>query len=190
MGGAMLSKSLIQLSVDVWVCVPTLLFDLRPKYGGGDEDNDDLLQRVHAGSTTLVPSSLSRPPLTHASTRDSRTLTPKSGSVSCGVNSPFSLVLVCTRFFFCPPTVYYPILCKFWRLCSGLMVTSSKRAYAIPRSAAPRAPAPVAVHSWPIPPQEMLKHSSVSVFVGSLGPSAHKVCLSPLSISGGYGVWF
>ena len=28
----------------------------------------------------------------------------------------------------------------------GLMATSSKRAYAIPRSAAPKAPAPVAVH--------------------------------------------
>ena len=28
----------------------------------------------------------------------------------------------------------------------GLMTTSSKRAYAIPRSAAPRAPGPVAVH--------------------------------------------
>ena len=31
-------------------------------------------------------------------------------------------------------------------------------------------------------------HSSVSVSVGSLGPGVHKVCLSPLSISGGYGV--
>ena len=40
------------------------------------------------------------------------------------------------------------------------------------------------------PPQEMLKHSSVSVSVGSLGPGAHKVCLSPLSISGENGVWF
>ena len=69
----------------------------------------------------------------------------------------------------------------------GLMVTSSKRAYAIPRSAAPRAPVPVAVHCWPIPPQETLKHSSVSVSVGSLGPGAHKVRLSPLSVSGGYG---
>ena len=29
------------------------------------------------------------------------------------------------------------------------MATSSKRAYAIPRSAAPRAPAPAAVHGWP-----------------------------------------
>ena len=70
----------------------------------------------------------------------------------------------------------------------GLMATFSKRAYAIPRSAVPRAPAPAAVHCLPVPLQETLKHSSVSVSVGSLGPGAQKVCLSPLSISGGYGV--
>ena len=58
----------------------------------------------------------------------------------------------------------------------GLMATSSKRAYAIPRSVAPRAPAPAAVHWWPVPPQETLRHSSGSVFVGSLGPGAYKVC--------------
>ena len=39
MGRGMLSKSLIQFSVDEWVCVPSLLFDLRPNYGGGSEDN-------------------------------------------------------------------------------------------------------------------------------------------------------
>ena len=53
----------------------------------------------------------------------------------------------------------------------GLMVTSSRRAYAIPRSTAPRAPASAASHCWPIPLQEILKHSSGSVSVGSLGPS-------------------
>ena len=72
----------------------------------------------------------------------------------------------------------------------GLIVTSSKRAYAIPKSAAPRAPVPAADHHQPIPPQEMLKHSSVSISVASLGRGAHKVCLSPLSISGGNGVCF
>ena len=46
MGGAMLSKSLIQFSVDGWGCVLSLLFDLRPNYGGGNEDNGDLLQKV------------------------------------------------------------------------------------------------------------------------------------------------
>ena len=118
----------------------------------------------------------------------------------------------------------------------GLVVTSSQRAYAIPSSTAPRAPAPAAVHCWPVPPQwsevtqscptlcdpmdsslpgsavhrifqarilewaaisfsrvppqETLKHSSVSVSMWSLGPGAHKVYLSPLSVSGRYGVWF
>ena len=71
----------------------------------------------------------------------------------------------------------------------GLMATSSKRAYAIPRSAAPRAPTPVAGHCWPVPPQETPKHSSGSVSVGSLGPGVHKVCLNPLSVSGRYGIW-
>ena len=38
-GRAMLSKSLIQFSVEQWGCVPSLLFDLRSNYGGGNEDN-------------------------------------------------------------------------------------------------------------------------------------------------------
>ena len=62
----------------------------------------------------------------------------------------------------------------------GLMVTSSKRAYTTHLSVVPRAHAPVAGHCRPIPLQETLKHSSVSVSVGSLGPGTHKVCLSPL----------
>ena len=33
-GGTMLSKSLIQFSVEGWGCVPSLLFDMRPDYGG------------------------------------------------------------------------------------------------------------------------------------------------------------
>ena len=36
MGGAMLSKSLIQFSVDGQGCVPSL-FDLRPNYSEGNE---------------------------------------------------------------------------------------------------------------------------------------------------------
>ena len=39
MGRAMLSKSLIQFSVDGQGCVPSLLFDLKLNYGGGNEDN-------------------------------------------------------------------------------------------------------------------------------------------------------
>ena len=43
MGGAMFSKSLIQFSVDGCICVPSLLFT---NYGGGNEDDGDLLQKV------------------------------------------------------------------------------------------------------------------------------------------------
>ena len=70
----------------------------------------------------------------------------------------------------------------------GLMATSSKRVYSITRSTVPRAPDPVTVHCWPVPLQETLEHSSTSVSEGPLGPSVHKICLSPLSVSGRYGV--
>ena len=40
----------------------------------------------------------------------------KSGSVSCGVLAPFSWVLVHTRLCLCPPRIFFPVLCKFWRL--------------------------------------------------------------------------
>ena len=64
-------------------------------------------------------------------------------------------------------------------------------------------PNPAAGHRQPTPPpetpghsqasltrtsQETPKHSAVSVSVASLGPGVHKLCLSPLSISGRYGV--
>ena len=181
----MFNKSLIQFSVDGRGCIPSLLFYLRPNYGGGNEDNGDLLQKVpcmHCCTQCHQP--CSRPSSTHASARDSRTLMVKSGSISYGVTSPLSWVLVHTRFCLCPPRV-----CVSSGSCMvGLMATSSKRAYATPRPAAPRAPAPAAGHCGPVPLQETLKHRSGSVSMGSLGPGAQKVCLSPLSVSGGYGV--
>ena len=103
---------------------------------------------------------------------------------SFGGTALFCWILVHTRFCFCPPRIFPPFLCKIWQLYGGVNGTSSKRAYAIFKSAVSRALGPVAVYCWPVPPQEMLKHSSVSVSVGSIGPGAQEVCLSPLSISG------
>ena len=105
---AMLSKSLIQFSIDGWGCVPSLLFDLRPNYGGGNEDNGDLQKVPYMHCYTQCPQPCSRPPPTHASTRDSWTLTGKSGLVSCGVTAPFSWVLVHTNFCVFPPRVCCP----------------------------------------------------------------------------------
>ena len=84
-GWARFSKSLIQFSVDGWGCVPSLLFNLRPSYGGGNEDSGVLLQNIPCRHCyTQWPQPCIRPPLTYASTRDFWTLMGKSGSVSCG----------------------------------------------------------------------------------------------------------
>ena len=92
MGRAMLSKSLIQFSVDGWGCVPSLFFDLRPNYGGGNEDNGELLQKVPCThSHTQFPRPCSRLLPIDTSARDSWALPGKSGSVSCGVTAPFFL---------------------------------------------------------------------------------------------------
>ena len=92
---AMLSKSLIQFSINGQGCVPALLFDLRPNYGGGNEDHGYLLQKIPCTYCYIqCPQSCSRPLLTQASAGDSWTLAGRSGSVSCGVTAPFSCVLV------------------------------------------------------------------------------------------------
>ena len=109
MGGVMLGNSLIQFSVDEWGCVPSLLFDPRPNYGGGNEDNGGLSQKVPCRHCcTQCPQPCSRPLLTHTPTGDSWTLMGKSSSVSCGVTAPFSWVLVHIRFCLCPPRVCFP----------------------------------------------------------------------------------
>ena len=66
--------------------------------------------------------------------------------------------------------------CKFK---DELMVTSSKRAYVIPRSTAQRAPASATVHCWPISP-----HPSTVLLQSLWGLCVlvHMLCLSSLSI--------
>ena len=95
--------------------------DLRPNYGGGNEDNGDLLQKVPwMHCLTQCPRPCSRPSLTHASTRDSWTLLGKSGSVSCGVTAPFSWVLECKGFVCALQESVFAFLWKFWWLYGGV----------------------------------------------------------------------
>ena len=115
----MLRKSLIQFSVGGWGCVSSLLFDLRPNYGGSSEDNGDLLQKVPCThSHTQFPRPCSRPAPIHASTRDSWILTgPGLGQslVRSLLLPPW--VLVHTRFCLCPLRICFPIL---WKLCDQI----------------------------------------------------------------------
>ena len=146
MVGTMFSKSLIQFSVDWCGWVPSLLFDLRPNYGGGNEDNGNLLQKVHAmpHSVPSTPQQATANPClrwrllnTHRQVWVSLLWGHCSLLLGLGVH----------KLLFVPSKSLFPQSC----VSSGssmvqLMVTSSKRAYATPRSAAPRAPAPVAGH--------------------------------------------
>ena len=86
----------------------------------------------------------------------------------------FPWVLVYTRFCLCPPRVCFPKSCV--SSCGsfvGLLGTSSKRSYATPRTAAPRAPAPAAGHCWPVPTQETLKHSKAGLAQSLWGLLVH-----------------
>ena len=62
---------------------------------------------------------------THASARDFQTHTGKSGSISCGVTAPFSLVLVHTRFCLCPPGV--SVSSVLWKFCNQILLSFKAR---------------------------------------------------------------
>ena len=69
-------------------------------------------KRSQACTANSVPPTLSRPPPTHGSARDSWTLTGKSVSVSCGVTPPFSWVLVgAHKVLFVPSQSLFPQFC-------------------------------------------------------------------------------
>ena len=183
----MLQKSLIHFSVDGWGCVPSLLFDLRPNYGGGNEDNGDLLQKV-----PMYPLLHSVPPTLQQPTADPHLcwrLLDTHGQVWVSLlwgHCSFLLGPGALKGFVCASKSLFPQSCLSpGGSIVGLIVTSSKRAYAIPRSAAPRASAPAAGHCWPIPPQETLRHSKAGL-VQSLQHLLVCItfCLSPLSVSG------
>ena len=149
MGGAVLSKSLTQFSVDGRGCVPSLLFDLRPNCCGGNEDNANLLQKVPGKQALLhsVPPTLqqatSNPHLhqrlldTHGQVWVSLLWDHCSFLLGPGVHKILSVP---------SKSLFHQSCVSSGCSVVGLRVTSSKRAYAILRSAAPRAPAHAAVH--------------------------------------------
>ena len=118
--------------------------------------------------------------------------TPGHSQVSLGQSLVGSLFLSpgswCTRLSLCPPRVYFPIMCKCWQLHGGVNGDLLQEGFCHTQVCCTQSPCCCGSPLLTIPPQKTFKHSSVSVSVGSLGPGAHKICLSPLSVSGRYGV--
>ena len=77
-----------------------------------------------------------------------------------------------------------PVLCTFWWLCDGDNGDLFQGGLCHTQVCCIQSPYPCGRPLLTIPLQETLKHSSGSVSVGSLGLGGHKVCLSPLCISG------
>ena len=119
LGGPILRKSLIQFSVDGQSCVSFMLFALRPSYGRGNEDNGNATS--FKSSWIQCPWSCSQPLSTYASTRDTWTLTGKSGSVTCG-----DMLLPsgswCTWGFVC--ALQEPVSPVLWKFCSQVPLAS------------------------------------------------------------------
>ena len=160
LGRAMLSKSWIPFSVDGQGYVPSLLFDLRLNYCGNNEDNGDLLQKV---SCTHCHTQCPNSEAGHICHR----LLDTHGQVWVSLlldHCSFFLGPYAHKFLFLPSKSLFPQSCvSSGSSVLGLMVTSSKRAHAIPRSAAPRAlPLQQATADPPMPPQETPKHRSKS----------------------------
>ena len=140
-------------------------------------------QRSHAGTATL--SALDPAAALHWPTPPLES--PGHSRASLGQSLVGWLLLSpgswCTQGSVCAlPESISPGLCKFWQLLVGLMATSSwglchTQVWCTLSTADPCL-------------SRSLRHSSGSGSVGSLGPGVHKVCLSPLSVSGRNGVWF
>ena len=117
----MLSKSLMQFSVDGQGCVPSLLFGLRPNYGGGDEGNGDLLQKapcMHCCTQCPDPAAGHHRPTPLPET-------PGHSQASLGQSLLGSLLLSlgswCTQGSICALQLFISlVLCKFWQLYSGV----------------------------------------------------------------------
>ena len=133
MDGAKLSKSLIQFSIERWGSIPSLLFNLRPNYGGSNDDNGNLPVPSTLQQATAHPCFCWGHLDTHRHVWVSLLWGHCTRDLSSG--SWYTQGSVCASLVF-----------SSGGSMVGLMVTSSKRAYAIPRSIAPRAPAPAAVH--------------------------------------------
>ena len=142
MSRATLSKSLTQFSVGGWDYVPSLLFDLRPNYGGGNEDNGDLLQKIPCTHCyTRCPQPCSWPMPTTPPSETPGHLRASLGQSLVG-HCSFLLCPGAQKVLFVPSKSLFPqSSISSGGSMVGLMVTCSRRAYAIPSSTAPRAPA-------------------------------------------------
>ena len=142
--GAMFSKSLMQFFVDGWSCAPSLLFTWGQTMVEVMKKMATSFKRSHAYNA-ILNSSNPHQAITDPHLR--KRLLDTYGQVWVSllwVNIPFYWVLY-TQVSVCALQETISQSCvSSGSAMVGLMATSSKRTYVIPKSAAPRAPVPLA----------------------------------------------
>ena len=139
MGVATLSKSLIQFSVDGWSCVPSLLFI----WGQTIVEVMKIMVPPLKDARHVLPQSV--PPTLHQATTNPslhQRLLDTHGQVRVGLlwgHCSFLLGPGVRKFLFVPSRLFPQSCVSSGSSMVGLMVSSSKTVYAIPRYAAPTA---------------------------------------------------
>ena len=142
---------------------------LGPNYGGGNEDNGDLLQKVSCRHCyTQCPQPCSRPPLTHTSAGDSW--------ASLGQSLVGSLLLSagswCTRVSLCAlQESVSPVLCTFRQLYGGVNGDLLQEGLCHTQVCCPQSPCPCS--------SPLLTHPST-------GDTQTQFCLSLCGVSGSW----
>ena len=148
------------------------VFDLRPNYGGSDEDNGDLLHKevsMHCRPQCPQPTPPRETPGHSWASLDQSLVE---------VTAPFSWVLVGTRFCLCPPRVCFPVLCKFWQLYGGVNAADLlQEGLCHTQVCCTQSPCPC---GSPLLTCTSTGHTHRQVWLISVGfPGVHKVLLEP-----------
>ena len=142
-------------------------------------------QRSHAWTATLSAPS---PAAGHCQPT-SLPETPGHSRASLGQSLAGSLLLSpgswCTQGSVCARQEFVSHLCKFWWLYGGINGDLLQEGICHTQVCCTQSPCPCSSALLTCTSSRDTQHSSVSVSVRSLGPGAYKVCLSPLSVSGG-----
>ena len=191
MGGPLLSKFLIQFSVDGWGYVPSLLLDLMPNYGGGNEDNGILLQKV---SCTYCCTQCLWPCIGYH-----RPMPPPEipgHSLASLVQSLVWSLLFSPGFWYAQGFVcaiqesVSLVLCTFWRLYSGVNGDLLQEGLCHSQVYCTQSPCP---WSGPLLTCSSTGDTKTQFWLSLCGVSVSQFAQSlfePPSVSGSYGVWF
>ena len=185
----MLSKPVIQFSIYGCSSVPSLLFTWGQTMVEIMKIMVTSFKRSHAHTATL---SAPNPATCHHQPTPLPE-TPGHSWASLGQSLVGSLLLSpgswCTQGFVCAlQESVSPVLCKFWWLYGGVNGDLLQEGLCHTQVCCTQSPCPCGSPLLTCTSTGDAQTQPGSVSVGSPGPGAHKICLSPLSISGRNGV--